>query len=128
MANNLVLAEASRLVDASVATAAYTAPTAPIKGRLMATTGTNATPGTEVTGGSYTPQNFTFSAAASGVAANSGTVTYTGMPATTVNGIELWDSAGTPRRQWTGALTTPKTVGAGDSLTFAPSSVQISAV
>lgn len=128
MPNNLVLAEASRLVDASLGTAAYTAPTAPLKLRLMSTTGTNSAAGTEVTGGGYVSQNIAFSAAASGVANNSALITFTAMPATTVNGVEIWDSAGTPRRQWTGPLTTPKTTGAGDSLSFASSAISASLV
>jgi hypothetical protein len=45
------------------------------------------------------------------------------MPAITVNGIELWDSAGTPVRRWFGSLTTPKTTGVGDTLTFPTSSI-----
>jgi hypothetical protein len=40
------------------------------------------------------------------------------MPAATVNGVEIWDSAGTPVRLWWGPLTTPRSLQAGDELKF----------
>jgi hypothetical protein len=40
--------------------------------------------------------------------------------------VEVYDSAGTPRRCWWGALTVSKTVGAGDSITFPPGSLTVS--
>jgi hypothetical protein len=126
VANNIVVAEANRLLDASLGTAAYTAPTGAMKLALETTTGTNAAAGTEVTGGSYTRQTIAFSAASAGSAANSGSVSFTGMPAATVTGVEIYDSNGTPRRAWVGALTASKTVGAGDTLSFATSSVTVS--
>lgn len=125
MPNNVVLQEASRLLDASLGTAAYTAPTAPMKLALETATGTNAAAGTEVVGGSYARQNITFGAAASGVASNSNAITFTAMPAATVTGLEIYDSAGSPRRAWVGALTASKTVAAGDSLSFAVGSITI---
>lgn len=124
MANNVVQAEAGRMLDASLGTSSYTAVTGPMKLRLMSTTGTNTSAGTEVTGGSYTSQTITFAAASAGSAASNLTCTFTAMPATTVNGVEIWDSA--PRRNWTGALTTPKTTGAGDTLSLPSGSVTAS--
>jgi hypothetical protein len=125
MANNVVLQEASRLLDASLGTTAYTAPTTPMKLALETATGSNAAAGTEVTGGSYARQTITFGAASSGSASNSNAITFTAMPAATVTGLEIYDSAGTPRRAWVGALTASKTVAAGDSLSFAISSITI---
>lgn len=126
MANNIVVAEANRLLDASLGTATYTAPTGAMKLALSTTTGTNSAAGTEVTGGSYARQTITFNAASSGSATNSNSISFTGMPAATVTGVEIFDSNGTPRRAWVGALTSSKTVGAGDTLSFATSSVTIS--
>lgn len=126
MANALDQAEAQRLQNAHLGLAAYTAPTTPIMQRLMSANGSASANGTQVTGGSYTPQSLTAALPASstnGTITNTGTITYSGMPSTTTNGVEWWDSAGTPRRQAWGALTTPKTTGAGDSLSFAASSV-----
>jgi hypothetical protein len=47
------------------------------------------------------------------------------MPACTVGGIELWDSAGTPVRRWFGLLSASKTLGAGDTISFAASAISI---
>lgn len=122
MANNLVLAEASRLLGASLGVAAYTAPTLPMKLALQTVTGTNITTGTDVAGGSYAPQSVTFAAVtvSGGVAStsNTATVTFTALPAAIVAGVEVRDSAATPRRAWVGPLTNSRQVAAGDSLSF----------
>lgn len=47
------------------------------------------------------------------------------MPAATVVGIEIWDSAGSPVRLWHGALTASKTVGVGDELKLAAGDVDL---
>jgi len=125
MANNIVTAEANRLLDASLGTATYTAPTGAMKLALATATGTAGTAGTEVTGGSYARQTIAFGAASAGSAANSGAITFTAMPAATVTGVDIYDSNGTPRRAWAGALTASKTVASGDSLSFAASSVTV---
>jgi hypothetical protein len=125
VANNIVLAEASRVLDASLGTATFTAPTGPMKLALETVTGTNAAAGTEVTGGSYARQAITFTAASSGSTSNSNTITFTAMPAATVTGLEIYDSAGSPRRAWVGALSASKTMGAGDTLSFPTASIAI---
>lgn len=125
MANNIVVAEANRLLDASLGTASYTAPTGAMKLALATSTGTNSAAGTEVSGGSYARQTIAFSSASSGSAANSGTITFTAMPSATVTGVDIYDSNGTPRRAWVGALSASKTVGSGDSLSFAASAITI---
>lgn len=126
MANNVVQAEANRLLDASFGTATYAAPTGPLKLRLMSANGSNTSAGTEVTGGSYASQTITMGSAATGACSNSGTISFTGMPAITTTGVEVWDSAGSPRRQWQGALTASKTTGAGDSLSFTAAAITAS--
>lgn len=90
---------------------------------------------TEVTGGSYTAggQVVAFSAATTGSgvvgsqtasqASNSATVNYTGMPATTVTAIELWDTSGTPVRIEVGLLSSSKTTAAGDTLSFSAAAI-----
>lgn len=122
MANALDQAEAQRLQNAHLGLAAYTAPTTPIMQRLYTVTGSAAATGTQVTGGSYTPQSLTAAFPAgstNGSITTTGAVSYTGMPAATVTAVEWWDSNGTPRRAAWGALTASKTTGAGDTLTFA---------
>lgn len=126
MPNNIVQAEANRLLDASFGTAAFVAPTTPMKLALLTANGSATAAGTEVTGGGYARQNLTMAAASSGQASNSGTVAFTNMPAATVTGVDIYDSAGSPRRVWQGPLGTPRTTGAGDTLSFAPASITAS--
>ncbi len=116
-------AHAANLIDGSLATAAFVASTAPLRSRFMTANGTGTANGTELaTSGGYTSgtgaPSVTFAgASAAGTSASAATnaaVTVSNMPATTVVGIELWDSAGTPARKWYGALTASKTTNAGD--------------
>lgn len=73
----------------------------------------------EVTGGSYAPQNATFSAASSGSAALSADVPFAGMPAVTVSHVSYWDKAGTPVFLGAVALTTAQVIGtAGATFTL----------
>jgi hypothetical protein len=123
---NLVQAEANAILNVSSGQAAYTAPTTPIKVRLMTANGTATSAGTEVTNGggsTYAPQTITFSAASAGSITNSGALNFTNMPgATTVVGVEEWDSLGTPVRRWFGALTASKATNLGDTFTINASS------
>ena len=119
----IVQAEANRLLDASFGTASFTAPTTPMKNALVTATGTATAAGTEVTGGTYGRQTITMAAASGGSTSNSGTVSHTGMPAATVTGVDIYDSNGTPRRAWWGALASSKTVGAGDVISFAAGAI-----
>lgn len=128
MANNLVLAESNRLLDASFGTTAYVAPTTPMKLALLTAAGSNTAAGTEVSGGSYARQNLTMGAAASGVASNTNSIAFTNMPAATINAVDIYDSAGTPRRAWTGTLGAAKTTGAGDTLSFAVGAISASLI
>jgi hypothetical protein len=126
MANALDQAEAQRLQNAHLGLAAYTAPTTPMKQRLMTANGSASSNGTEVTGGSYASQSLTAALPASstnGSISTNAAISYTGMPAATVVGVEWWDSNGTPRRAAWGALTASKTTGAGDTLSFASAAV-----
>jgi hypothetical protein len=131
MAANVVQVEANKLLDSSVAGVAYTTHTAPIKLRLMTANGSSTSAGTEVTnsGGSTYAAVTTASswaAASAGAVATNAALTFTNMPAVTVTGIELWDSAGTPLRTWWGDLTVHKTTGLGDTLTFPSGSITAS--
>lgn len=64
--------------------------------------------------------------ASAGSAANTNSLSFTGMPACTVVGIEIWDSNGSPTRRWWGAVTASKTYGAGDTATIAVGAVTVS--
>lgn len=115
MAGNLPDTVENAVLDALVGTASFTAVTTPMKVRLMTANGSDSSNGTEVTGGTYTPQTVTFGSASGGTCSNSGALNFTLMPACTVVAVEIWDSTGTPRRMWYGTLTASKTVGAGDT-------------
>ena len=127
--SNLDQTFSNKLLDSSVGTA-FTAPTTPIHCRLMTANGTNTTNGTELaTSGGYTSgtgaPTVTFAAASAGSKASNAAVTVTNMPATTINGVELWDSSGTPKRLWWGPLTAAKTTNAGDTFTIASGSLTL---
>jgi hypothetical protein len=119
----LVQAEENRLLDASFGTATYTAPTTPMKLALVTVLGTATAAGTEVAGGSYARQTLAMSAASAGSASNSAVITFSNMPAVTVVGVDVYDSAGSPRRCWFGPLATNRTTAAGDNISFAVASI-----
>ncbi|MFF9118278.1 hypothetical protein ACF09Y_22210 [Streptomyces massasporeus] len=103
-----------------------TRPTTPLKVALVTANGTDTAAGTEVTGGSYARQNLAVAAAVGGATANSADLVFTGMPAATVVGVEIWDSAGTPVRLWYGPLTASRTVSAGDELVLSAGQLTLS--
>ncbi len=125
MADNLPDTIENQLLDALVGTSSYTV-TTPVKLALMTANGSDSAPGTEVTGGSYARQTIAFDAAASGSISNNAAISFTGMPACTVVGIEIWDNAGSPKRLAYGPLTASRSVSAGDTVQFASSSVTLS--
>lgn len=125
MADNLPNTIENQLLDALVGTASYTV-TTPIQLALMTANGSDSAAGTEVTGGSYARQTIAFGSASGGQIANNAVINFTGMPAATVVGIEIYDSAGTPKRLAYGALTANKTTASGDTLQFASSSITLS--
>ena len=98
---------------------ATTAPTGAFKLALLTANGTDAAAGTEVVGGSYLRQTITFGAVVNGSASNDAVVRFDGMPAVTVVGVEVYDSAVTPVRWWQGALQVSKTIAAGEPAEFA---------
>jgi hypothetical protein len=107
---------------------ALTATTTPTRVRLMTAVGTATTNGTELaTSGGYTSgagaPSVTWAAAATGSEATNAIVSVTNMPVATINGIEIWDSNATPKRQELGSLTTPRTTASGDTLSFASGAI-----
>ena len=114
-----------KIWDHIFGTATFAAITTPVKLKLVTATGSDSAAGTEVSGGSYAAQNLAMSAATASTrnVTNSGTVSFTGMPACTVTGIDTADSAGSPLRLVYGGLASSKTVVAGDTISFAASSI-----
>jgi len=128
----LVQVHANGLLDASTdqSGAAVRLSTGPLRCRLMTANGSSTAAGTELaTSGGYTSgtgaPSITFGAAAAGVSTSTNAQTVTNMPATTVVGIEIWDSAGTPLRKWAGALSANKTTNAGDTYSQAIGAVTL---
>lgn len=124
----IVQVEENNLINGWLGIAAYT-PVFSIGNMRLAlatVTGTATTAGTEVTGGSYARQAIAFSAPASGATSNSGLISFTGMPAVTTTGIDIYDTAGTPVRRAFAALTASKTTASGDTLSFAATAIAAS--
>ena len=128
MSGGLPTAIANKVVDHVDGVATFTAPTTPLKVRLYTTTGTASAAGTEVSGGSYAQQSVTFGSSSAGSASNSGAVTFSNMPACTVTGVEVYDSAGTPLRLWWGPLAANKVMNAGDTFQFDVGALSVSVI
>jgi hypothetical protein len=125
-------AHAANVVDASLGTAAFVATVAPIRCRLMTANGSATAAGTELatsagyTAGAGAPEvEFASASTSTAQAASDTAVTVTNMPAATVVGVELWDSAGSPVRKWWGPLTASKTLNAGDTFSIAAGALTV---
>ncbi|MEU9333145.1 hypothetical protein AB0D49_08265 [Streptomyces sp. NPDC048290] len=126
MADNLTNTAENLMLDWINGVGTPTRPTTPLKVALVTVNGTDTTAGTEATGGSYARQNLAVAAAVGGATSNSADLSFTGMPAATVVGVEVWDSAGGPVRLWYGPLSVPRTVDAGDELRLTAGSLTLS--
>lgn len=76
----------------------------------------------EITGGGYARLSGSFGAAAAGAVANTASLTWTNMPAATVQSVGVWNSStATAASQfiWGGALTTNKVVPGGSDFKIA---------
>ena len=118
MADNLTDTAENRALD-WICGNSTPAPSGQLKVAHVTANGSDSAAGTEVTGGSYARQNVTFTAASGGATSNTADLVWTAMPAATVVGVEVYDSAGTPIRWWYGALAASKTLQAGDELRIA---------
>jgi len=105
-----------------------TAPTRPTAWHLALHTAnpTDAGTGSEVSGGSYARQALTLAAATGGSRANSGTITFSGLPAVTVTHFGIWDAPTGGNLLWYGALNAQQVVAAGNSLIWNAGSLTVS--
>lgn len=113
----------NELLDHALGTGSFTMPTT-VRVALFNTSASlaNLEAGTltgEISGGSYSRQTPTFSAASGGATANTGALTWTNMPADTVRFVAIMDAASAGNVLFYGQLTADKTVGAGDTFTIA---------
>lgn len=120
MSDNLTDGAEARILNFTTGNSPATAPTMPLMVRLMTANGSDSAAGTEVVnagGSTYAAQSVAFPAATgTTTTANSADVVFTNMPACTVVGLEIWDSAGTPFRWWWGPATASKAVNLGDTI------------
>lgn len=108
----------NKLLDHTLRNVAYTPPTT-VYLALFTTATTDAGGGTEVVGGSYARQAVTFGAAASKHTDNTGTVSFTGMPATTSGWGAIMDDPTAGNMLTHGPLFAAITSTAGQTVTFA---------
>lgn len=112
------------LVDHVLRNTAYTSPTT-VYLALFTDATSDAGGGTEVTGGSYARQAVTMTAPSNGATENSGTVSFTNMPAATVTHCAIFDASTAGNMLLHGALDASRTVGSGDTLTFAAGALDV---
>lgn len=109
----------SKIRDHVLRNIAYTSP-ATIYMALYSAAPTDAGGGTEVVGGSYARKVVSFGAGAgAGEATTSAAVDYTNMPAITVTHAGLFDALTVGNLLLWAALPVPKTLNAGETLSFA---------
>lgn len=80
----------------------------------------------EVTGGSYGRQSAAFGAAAGGTTSNTGTLSFTTMPAVTVTHVGIWDASTGGNFLIGGALTASRTLNGGDTFQIATGDLDVS--
>lgn len=101
--------------------------TGPIHMRLFTANGSDAATGTELaTSGGYTAGGsaLSFAAASAGSIATNAAVSWTNMPATTLTGMEEWDTSATPLRLFWAPWTAGSiTVASGNTFTVASGSL-----
>lgn len=109
-----------KLRDHVLRNIAYTSPTA-VYLALFTTATTDAGGGTEVAGGSYARQAISFQAggAGSGAADNDAAEAFSNMPSATVTHCAIFDASSGGNMLLHAPLASPKTITAGDTLTFA---------
>lgn len=83
-----------------------------------------STGASELTGGSYARQTATFGVASGGVAQNSATITFSGLPAATITHAGVWRSG---TFMFGLQLSSTRTVQAGDGLYFAVGGITVTA-
>lgn len=117
MADNLTNEAESGILNHIHGIATWTV-TAPLKLALLTSVPSDSVLGAEPSGGSYARQTLTVGTSTSGSSvSNTNAPVFSNLPACTVAGFAIYDSSGTPKRIWHGALSTSRTFAAGDSFT-----------
>lgn len=103
-----------------------TALTAPATVYTALFNGNPTSGGTEATGGSYARQATTFGAPSAGAVANSGTLTFSNMPATTVSYVAIYDASTAGNLLYYAAAAASKTTNSGDTVSIAAGGISVS--
>jgi hypothetical protein len=115
---------ANSLLDQVLRAIPYTAP-GNVYLALFTTAPTSSGGGTEVTGGSYSRPQITFTAASGGATSNANLLQILGMPAVTVVGLAVMSASSGGTMLFYGNLLTAKTTNAGDTFVVQPNSLNI---
>lgn len=124
MSGNLTNYAEDKLLDHVLGTASYTMPTTYVA--LYTVAPTDASAGTEVTGGSYARQAGSFSVSSGGASSNSGNLDFTGMPTCTVVAVGITDALSGGNILVYGSLASNKSLDAGDTLRISTGDLDIS--
>lgn len=115
----------NKLLEITLRATAWTSPTT-VYLSLHTADPTNTGTVAEVTGGSYARKAVTFNVASAGAVTLLSIADYTGMPATTVTHVAIWDAvSGSTNCLWYGPLTTSRTTLSGDTLRMSTLSVTL---
>lgn len=114
------------LINATLRATSYTSPAA-VYVALFTSDPTDAGSGTEVSGGSYTRKQATFSAPSGGVTSNSSDITFDQATANwgTVSHIGIFDASSSGNLLYHTPLTSSKTIETGDIFKIATSSLVV---
>lgn len=112
------------LLDHVLTNTPYTSPTTVYLALFSTATADDGT-GTEAAGGSYARQAVAFDAAANGLSANSGAITFTAMPAGTWTHAAIFDDLSAGTMLFHAALTSSQTTGPGDAVNFNPGDIVV---
>jgi hypothetical protein len=118
----------NKLLDHSLATAAYTAPGNVYVGLHTGSPADDNSGANEITGNSYTRKVASFAAAASGSASTDATITFDAATGNwgTITHISLYDSSSAGNLLFHGAVTTSKTIETGDTFQISTGNLTIS--
>ncbi len=101
------------------------APVLPYQVALLTALGSDAEAGTEVSGGSYARQEVDFGQTTGSMITNTALIRFENLPAGTVVGVDIYDSAATPVRWFHGGLAQSREIQAGDPLEFGAGAIRL---
>lgn len=118
----------NKLLDHSLATTAFTAPSAVYVGLHTGSPLDDDSGANEISGGSYVRKAASFGAASAGSAATDATITFDAATANwgTITHISLYDASSAGNLLFHGAVTTSKTIESGDTFQISSGNLTIS--